>query len=142
MKKSQNLLHIKLESDEATQSMKDILKTEADLIKIAQSIKSYRTLRIMELELKIELHKKIKDFRNNMHKLRTLLPRLEIPKILKNHEEEIHRTEIMEEVAKIEKEIKPKKEKVQKLREEEPKAPVDDLEAQLREIQERLSRLE
>mgnify|MGYP001581278725 CR=1 FL=1 len=112
MKKSENLLHVKLESGEASQSLKDILNTEADLIRIAQSVRKYKILRMKELELKIELHKKIKEFKNDFHQLRTILPRLEIPKILKKHEEEIHRSEIMEEAARIEKEIKPKKEKV------------------------------
>ncbi len=126
----ENLIHIRLEYDEAIESRKDILNTEADLITIAQGIRKYRGLRLKELQLKIELYRKIKEFKNDLRKLKTLLPKLQIPKILKKHEEEVHGEDIIE----IK---KPKKED----KETKSKKPVDELEAQLMEIQEKLNKL-
>jgi hypothetical protein len=139
MKKEQ-LIHIKLDADEAMQSRKDILNTEFDLVKIAQAIKRYRILRLKELELKINLYKQTKDFVNDMHHLKTMLPKLEIPKLLKKHEEEMHAPQIKEKIKK-EKKVEPKKQKIEKKLQE--KKPVEDsLEKQLREIQEKLNKIE
>lgn len=133
------LIHIKLENDEAIQSRRDILTTEADFIKMARLIKEYKALRIIELSLKVELLKKLKEFKLTSQKLKTLLPKVEIPKILKKHEQE-RREE--EEFGVIQKEVieKPKKLKREKIVKK--KEPVDELEKQLEEIQARLRKLE
>ncbi len=132
----ENLIHIRLEHEEAVESRRDVLTTEADLIKIAQTIKKYKILRLKELALKIELYRKVKEFKNDERKLHTLLPKIQIPKILKRHEDEIHE----EIVVKID--SKPKKVKEIKEKKEIPvKKPKDELEEQLMEIQEKLNKL-
>jgi len=141
--KKNNLIHIKLDYDEAVKSRRDVLNTEADSIKIAQAIKKYRALRLKELQFKIELFKKLKETKSNLNKIKTILPKLEIPKLLKKHEEEMKTQEIFAEAkeitgtkSKTKKKKKPeKKQKIQK-----PKS--DDLELQLKEIQKKLAKLE
>jgi len=136
MKKNQ-IIHIRLDPDEAIESRKDVLNTEVDLIKIAQEIKKYRILRLRELQLKIELYKKVKEFRTEMNKLKSLLPKLEIPRILKKHEEDMHKEFII-------KDLKPKEEKTKKAKgktQEPAEPPEDDLERQLKEIQDKLNKL-
>lgn len=127
---SNKVIHVKLESDEALQSLKDVLYTEVDLIKIAQAIKRYKDLREKELVLKVGLLKRIKELKLSLSLLKRNLPKLEIPKILKHHE-----------THEIEKELAPVKEKTKKVKEAK-QPPVDELEAQLKEIQEKLADLD
>ncbi len=111
-----NLIHVKLEYEEALQSKKDVLSSEITLLKITKTIKEYRSLRLEELKLKSKLHRKIKGTITNMKKLQTTLPKLEIPEMLKKDEE-----------------IK-KAGKIKKIQ-------YDGLEYQLQEIQEKLKSL-
>jgi len=146
MKKNQNLIHIRIEENEAIESKRDVLQTEASLIKIAQAIKRYRILRLKELSIKIELFKKIKDLKNDIRNLKTFLPKFQIPNVLKKHEEEMDRPIIIQD-------LKPKQEKTkttkkerkttkQKVKKKEEKPEIDDLELQLKEIQDKLGQLE
>ena len=61
--KDENLIHIKLDYGEALQSKKDILYTEMDLLRILKIIKKYRELRIQELDLKLEIQKKLRQIK-------------------------------------------------------------------------------
>ncbi|MFH1327178.1 MAG: hypothetical protein ABIH59_03570 [archaeon] len=146
MKKKDNIIHIRLESEEAVESKKDVLNTEVSLIKIAQAIRKYKILRLKELELKIYLYKKIKEFKSDERKLKTLLPKLQIPKILKKHEEEMHNEEILEKAEKIivkrSRKTKGKKTKKQKKVKPKQEKPTDTLDFQLKEIQDKLNKLE
>lgn len=150
MKKSDTIIHIKLDADEAIQSRKDVLNTQVDLIKIAQGVKNYRALRLRELQLKIELYKKLKETQADINSIKKVLPEIQIPKILKKHEEEMHKEIVIKELKPIEeiKEEKPKKTKgktkKEKKTEEKPKKDpeLDSLEAQLRKIQDKLNNLE
>lgn len=85
--KNENLIHIKLEYEEAFQSKKDILSSEMNLLRIAKMIKKYRFLRQEELEIKLKLHRKIKEIITNIKKMQTTLPKLKIPEILKKDKE-------------------------------------------------------
>ena len=85
---SENLLHIRLNRDELINSKKEILSTEADLIRVLQAIKKYQNLRTNELKLKIRLLKKLKETKFEIKKLEETLPKPEIPKILKGTEKE------------------------------------------------------
>ena len=118
--KNENLIHIKLEYEEALQSKKDILYSQMNLLKISKTLKNYSDLRIEELGIKLKLHRKIKELNTSVKKLQTTLPTLKIPEILKKEE-------IIKEVSKVEKEEKPYD---------------DDLEYQLQEIQDKLGELE
>ena len=81
--KNENLIHVKLEYEEALQSKKDILSSEMNLIRIIRIIRQYRLLRLKELKTKSKLHQKIKDITANIKKMQTILPKIKIPKILK-----------------------------------------------------------
>lgn len=133
------LIHIRLDPDEAIESRKDILNTEFNLIKIAKAIKNYRILRLKELQLKIDLYKKTKDFKIEMNKLKTILPKQEIPKLLKKHEQLMNDEKLEKEVKKIKVE-REKSKKHEKMPKEEKKHE-DTLEKQLREIQDKLNSL-
>jgi|SRR3989338_7122971 len=81
-----SLIHIKVDSNELINSKKEILSTEADLIRILQIIKKYRILRINELKLKTRFLKKLKEVKAEIKKLEETLPKSEIPKILQGIE--------------------------------------------------------
>ncbi len=85
---NENLIHIRLNSDELINSKKEILSTEADLIKIMQTLKKYQILRTNELRLKARLLKKLKETKVEIKKLEEILPMPKIPKILKGIESE------------------------------------------------------
>lgn len=80
--KNENLIHIKLEYEEAIQSKKEILSSEMDLLKIARTIKKYHSARLEELKQKSRLHRKIKETITNIRKLQTILPKSQSPLIL------------------------------------------------------------
>ena len=119
---SEKLIHIKLNSSEALQAKRDVLSTERELLEIAKTIKRYQSLRIEELKLKLRLHRKLKELLTNIRNLQKTLPKIEIPKIIK---------EIYEPTEEVEKTI-------QKARAIKTDA---DLEAQLKDIQEKLKEL-
>lgn len=85
---NENLIHIMLNRDELISSKKEILSTEANLIRILQIIKKYSILRTNELKLKAKFLKKLKETKVEIKKLEEILPKPEIPKILKGIENE------------------------------------------------------
>ncbi|MEK6918282.1 MAG: hypothetical protein AABW51_05025 [Nanoarchaeota archaeon] len=128
--KNDSLIHVKLEYEEALQSKRDILLTESELIKTAQAIRKYKELRMKEIAMKLELIKRIRDFKTQWRNTLHLLPPLELPKIIEDIEEERHKKEHHKDNKKAHHE---KKEKTEKHH--------DNLEAQLKDIQEKLNRL-
>lgn len=113
--KNENLIHVKLEYEEALESRKDILSSEMNLLRIANIIKKYRFLRGEELKIKQKLSQKTRGILVNIKKTQTILPKLKIPDILKKDRE----------IRESDKSIA--KEKFD-----------EDLESQLKEIQEKL----
>lgn len=110
--KDENFIHVRLGYEEAIQSKKDILFSEMTLIRILKSVKKFRLLRKEELELKSNLHDKMKEVNIDIRKIQLLLPKPKMPEILKSpHEFKLKKEETKEDT---------------------------DLENQLREIQERL----
>jgi len=81
-KMAENLIHVGLNREELINSKKEILSTEADLIRILQTIKKYQLLRTNELKLKTRLLKKLKETKAEIKKLEEILPKPKIPKIL------------------------------------------------------------
>jgi len=79
-----NLIHVKLEHDEALQSKRDILTSEADILKIVQNIRRYKLVRLNELKTKAKLHRKLKEVSTAIKKLEQVLPAIKIPKILQD----------------------------------------------------------
>ncbi len=82
-----NLIHIKLEQSEAIKSKKDILESEVNLLKIIKILKRYNSFRSEELKTKVKLHRKLVEIRTILSKLQKILPKIEIPEILKDNEE-------------------------------------------------------
>ena len=113
---NENLLHIMFNCDELINSKKEILSTEADLIRVLQTLKKYQLLRANELKLKVRFLKKLKETKVEIKKLEEILPKPKIPKILKEIDNENEKFN-----------INPKK---------------DNLEFQLEEIQKKLRELE
>ena len=150
MKKKDSIIHIKLDGDEAIRSRKDVLNTGIDLIKIAQSVRTYRILRLKELQLKIELRERLREANKGRNKIKNLLPKVQIPKILKKHEGDMHKEIVIkelkpmdEEETKIESPVKKGKKPKQKARPEEKPAQISNsLEDQLKSIQAKLNSIE
>ena len=83
---NENLIHLKFNYDEALNSKRDILYSERSLITIAKIIKNYLSLKAQELNVRLELHKKLKETGTDIRKLQRLIPDVKIPKILRNDE--------------------------------------------------------
>ena len=116
-----NLIHVKLEYQEAVNGKRDVLVFERDLIRVLQRMKTYHKFRSEELKYKLRIYKKIKELKSGLNKLKNTLPKIEIPKFLSEGREEI----------KHERRAKKGKEDLNL-----------DLDRQLKEIQERLRSLE
>jgi len=112
-------VYLKITYDEAIKSKKDLLLSELSLLTILKIIKEYRTLRTEKFRLKSNLYKAIRELDLSIRKTKSVFPFLKIPEKLKRKE-----------IAKIEnvEEIKPAREIVFD----------EDLESQLKNIQERL----
>lgn len=112
--------------EDALSTKKSILSTEANLIRVIKRTKRYEILRREELNNKLRIQNKIKELKANTIKINEIFPKVKLPEILKKHEAQ-------------------KKEEVKE--EKQPKIPSkkkneeDDLETQLKEIQEKLMRL-
>ena len=118
---SEKLIHVKLEYDEAVNTKRYILTSEKDLLRMMQTIRSYNSIRMEELKYKLRLQKKLYELNLNIKKLRSTLPRIEIPKILKDNFE--------------------KEEVYEKLKFVKEKQKNQSIEEQLQEIQDKLSSL-
>jgi hypothetical protein len=121
--KDENLIHIRLNHSEAVTSKVDVLSTQMNLIKMLKIMKAFHKLRSEELKTKGKIQKKLKDLDANIHKLEVLLPKIHIPKILQHGTEEI-KQEVKE---KVKRKLDPHE---------------IDLENQLKEIQDKLRKLE
>jgi hypothetical protein len=122
--KTQEVIHVKLENHEATESKKNILKTQADLLEIAKSLRKYKKLRLEEINIKLKISTKLRTFKQKSTQLQQILPKIKIPKILKKEDlEELKEEEIQKKDTFIEEKYD------------------DALGRELREIQERLRAL-
>jgi len=85
----ENLLHIKLERGEFLESRRDVLASQIALLKILTKVKSYRSLRDEELQLKLKFYRKIKELRMGIGSLQKTLPKVkEEEKTKENMEKE------------------------------------------------------
>lgn len=124
--KEKSVVHIMVNYEDALSTKKSILSTEANLIRVIKRTKRYEILRREELNNKLRIQNKIKELKANTIKINEIFPKVKLPEILKKHEAQ-------------------KKEEVKE--EKQPKIPSkkkneeDDLETQLKEIQEKLMKL-
>lgn len=122
---NEELIHVKFDYDELMQSKKEFLSLEMSLLKILRTLKTFHALRDEELKRKITLQEQMKNFDKSMKNLKTELPKLKIPKILKH---EYPETEIKHE--------KLDRKKIHTQSHD------SSLESELREIQEELRKLQ
>jgi len=117
----EELIYVKFDYPEALESKRGILSVQKGLINAGEKIERHHELRIRELKLKSRLMARMKEMANVIKILQEMLPVPKIPKILKHG--------IDEEEKKSELKVK-----------KNPKA--ENIESQLREIQEKLRRLQ
>ena len=116
---NKSLIHVKVSYYDLVGSKKEVLSTEASLIKLLQVTKRFHDLRKKEFILKMGLLRKLKETKTEIKKLESELPKFETPKKIDIKKENSERLEF-------------KKEKIKK----------DELEIQLEEIQDKLRELE
>jgi hypothetical protein len=125
--KEQNVIHIQLTYDEALQAKRNILTSQASLLRILQTIRRYHPLRLEEISMKLKLKKNLKEIKEEISKLQLTVPKVKIPEILRKGSKPEEENEIDEAETQI------AKAKV--------KRHDNSIEAQLQEIQSRLSSL-
>ena len=82
------LIHVKIERFDAIDGKKDTLSIEMNLLKIVKTIRRYELLRTQELKLKLKMYNKIKDLKTNLKRLQVNLPKIQLSKIEKEEKEE------------------------------------------------------
>jgi hypothetical protein len=88
-KLDEELIHVKLDYDELVESKRKILSVELAFLKILKSLKIYSSLRREELDKKFSLRTQMNFFNKSLVNLRSELPKLKIPKILRKEGEEL-----------------------------------------------------
>jgi len=125
--KKNSLIHVKFSYDEAIQSKRDILISKLGLLNILKTIGKYQELREKEIETKIKIYTSLKELNIDLRKVKTnIFPKITTPEILAEKEIPINK------IQKKEKTI-PKK-KTEKIE--------NNLDKELRTIQEQLKKLE
>ena len=140
--KPENFIHIRFENSAALDCKRDMLATEIDLVRMNKRLRVYIDSRAKELEIKEQLHKKLRSLKLDLGRLHNVMPGVRIPKLLKGagapkHNEEEYEFEELEEKPKAKAETHPKVSELAKSSEPE----TDDLDAQLQEIQSQLDAL-
>jgi hypothetical protein len=120
-----NAVHIRINYDKAISAKKDILNCEKDFLEIIKHIKTYDSLKKREISLKNKLKKEISGL-----KLMIIKTQEDLPKIEETDRFDKTRTEKITPLQKKEKRIM-----VKSIKKE------NHLESELREIQEKLDRL-
>jgi hypothetical protein len=90
---SEQVIHIKLESNEALNSKRQVLNTESSLLKLKGAIQRYHKLRSNELKQKARLQRTLKEYVAEINKLSILLPQIKIPRKLQEdyvEEKQVH----------------------------------------------------
>jgi hypothetical protein len=83
-----NLIHIKLNYEEAFRTKKNLLSSQMYLLKLLRNIENYKFLKTKEFQQKQIILKKIKEVKTGIRLLEKILPKAKIPKSLKKDREE------------------------------------------------------
>ena len=94
--KEENVVYLRLEYEEALQSKRDILASQAGLLKMLQILRNYKILRMEELKLKLKAYRRIKELATNIKKIKTNLPMIKIHQLKKDKEENEFKRKIKE----------------------------------------------
>ena len=119
-----NPLHVRMDYKEALESKKDILLSKANLVRISNVMKNYHKLRTMELKKKVSLHLLVRHLSTTIIQMEKVFPEVKIPRFMKAE----HPHQDSESVFHFERHGMNEKS-------------TNDLDSQLREIQERLNSL-
>ena len=113
-----NPVHIKIESNEARQSKKDLLSIELEIIRILKLMKDYKSKRSEELRLKSKLKRKTSLTLTEVRKIQRALPKIkmndlrereekrEIKEKITNSKNEPKNTELEKELEKIKEKLR------------------------------------
>mgnify|MGYP001617192342 CR=1 FL=1 len=115
---SENPVYLKMGYYESLEAKRDLLSSEMSFLNLLKTMKRYNSLRLEEMRLKSEMYKAIRELDLSLRKTKSSFPFLKIP-------ERARRQEIVEKEAS--EEIKPVRDTFD-----------EDLESQLRNIQEKL----
>jgi len=83
-----NLIHIRLDYEEAFDTKKSILSSQMYLLKLLRNIENYKFLKTEEFQYKQKILKKIKETKINIRALEKILPKAKIPKSLRHRNED------------------------------------------------------
>ncbi|MBS3070853.1 hypothetical protein J4407_00960 [Candidatus Pacearchaeota archaeon] len=78
---SSSVIHLRLEYDDAVDSVKDILEIEKSLMILAKKIKDYLYVRKDELKIKSSLSRKSKETKSIMKRMIDNFPQVKTPKV-------------------------------------------------------------
>ena len=121
--KNRDLIHIQIDYEKGMQSKKQILSSEINLLNIKKNMRTYHFLRKEEVKTRLKLYRKMKEVMIILNRLQKNLPEIDIPRNLIKGKNENYEREIP----------------IEKTKENQHNR---DLEAQLREIQEKLRAME
>lgn len=85
--KDENLIHLKFSYTEALNSKRDLLYSKRNLLTIEKTMKEICSLKEKKIELNMKLHEKMKEVLIGIKGIEKTMPALKIPKILR---EEFH----------------------------------------------------
>ncbi len=127
MGKEKELAYLMLEPQEANSARKDVLTMEMNLLHSLSKINNYKRLRKEEINTRIELKKLLGECREYMAKIMEIMPEVEKPFLDETNETGKTEDKKAEKTGKTENVILKKK---------------SDIEKQLKEIRERLEKLD
>lgn len=87
---SEQVIHIKLEYDEALELKRQMLNSETTLLRLRGVVQKYHKLRSLELKQKSKLQKNLKEVVTEINRLHIELPQIRIPRILQDGITEKH----------------------------------------------------
>tara|TARA_Y100000310_G_C20230957_1_gene600213 strand:+ start:123 stop:443 length:321 start_codon:yes stop_codon:yes gene_type:complete len=83
-------IYSKIESERAINSKKNLLESQASLLRSLKHLDNYKILRKKELMLKIKLKKNVKEVKDNIKEILKNAPKTEHTKKVKEKAEESH----------------------------------------------------
>lgn len=83
---NQELIHVKLEYNEAVESKKEILSAQMQLLKLAQIIGNYKKIRSKGLRTRLKTYRRIIELQKDLKKMNQTLPKIKVPKIIRKED--------------------------------------------------------
>lgn len=124
--KSEEVRYVKLAGNEGVLAKRDILSMQMSLLRTLKTLRNFSKTRSEELKIKAKLFKTIKEFHSNISKIESNIPKLTTSPIKKSNKKDAEEKEFSD--LNIQSSITEKQN--------------DDLESQLRDIQEKLKALQ